>query len=228
MAVVRITDNLIADVQAAIHRLYTQQINDADKFPDADTWGDKLWELAFKDYKAAFSALPVHFLAMSHSFDFAGWENCDNPEIRNSGLVFRYKNGQRPDPPANYHVDGTGVETHHSSYYLNARDPRWAEFRAVYEAWYIRKKEVLADLTTSKHNASVMLKRFATLAPALKEWPALWDLLPHSVKEQHKKIVERPKRSGTAPVKKERDPDVPDVSKVTTMLAIKKLGGTVQ
>ena len=35
---------------------------------------------------------------------------------------------------------------------------------------------------------------YSTLAPALKAWPALWDLLDEDTKERHKKIVERKKK----------------------------------
>jgi hypothetical protein len=36
-----------------------------------------------------------------------------------------------------------------------------------------------------------IIKNFSTLAPALKAWPPLWDLIPRDKQEKHKEIVER-------------------------------------
>ena len=44
-------------------------------------------------------------------------------------------------------------------------------------------------------NLTKLINHYATLAPALKEWPALWDLLPSDVQERHKEISEKRKRS---------------------------------
>ena len=38
-----------------------------------------------------------------------------------------------------------------------------------------------------------LMNTYSTLAPALKAFPALWDLVPEEAKERHKKIVERKK-----------------------------------
>jgi len=34
----------------------------------------------------------------------------------------------------------------------------------------------------------------ATLSPALKMWPPLWDLIPEEYKERHRQVVEREKK----------------------------------
>ena len=40
-----------------------------------------------------------------------------------------------------------------------------------------------------------LINHYATLAPALKEWPPLWDLLDSSVQNRHKEVSEKRKRS---------------------------------
>jgi hypothetical protein len=46
-----------------------------------------------------------------------------------------------------------------------------------------------------------LLRGFSTLAPALKAWPLLWEYLPETTRDQHKKIVERTSRpKAPAPV----------------------------
>ena len=67
----------------------------------------------------------------------------------------------------------------------------WASERAAMEAWV---GEVTAAETASAaavDAARETLRSFTTLAPALKAWPALWDLLPISAKDKHREVVER-------------------------------------
>ena len=44
-------------------------------------------------------------------------------------------------------------------------------------------------------NLDKLINHYTTLAPALKEWPPLWDLLPSDVQDRHKAITEKRKRS---------------------------------
>lgn len=39
-----------------------------------------------------------------------------------------------------------------------------------------------------------VIEAYTTLAPALKAWPALWELIPEDVKEKHREIKERTKK----------------------------------
>ena len=59
-----------------------------------------------------------------------------------------------------------------------------------------------------------VINTYGTLAPALKAWPPLWDLIPEDVKDKHKEIVER--------VKKEVTLDV-DINKLTAMAAFARI-----
>jgi hypothetical protein len=62
-----------------------------------------------------------------------------------------------------------------------------------------------------------ILHAHATLAPALKAWPALWDLLPESVKNKHRLVVS--KASSEKP-----DLDGVDVASLTATVVMNKLG----
>jgi hypothetical protein len=62
-----------------------------------------------------------------------------------------------------------------------------------------------------------VLDSFATLAPALKAWPALWELLPEETKDKHKQVREKPAARGASAV------DV-DLDKLTAITAAHRLG----
>jgi hypothetical protein len=60
-----------------------------------------------------------------------------------------------------------------------------------------------------------LMETYSTLAPALKAFPALWDLVPDEAKERHKKIVERKKA--------EVDVDSMDIQGMTAAVTFSKL-----
>jgi hypothetical protein len=72
---------------------------------------------------------------------------------------------------------------------------------------------------TAVQALGVLLYKYSTLAPALKEWPALWDLLEDDVKAKHKEVVERKKKEPKPEVT-----DTPDFSSMTAAVIANKLG----
>ena len=60
-----------------------------------------------------------------------------------------------------------------------------------------------------------VVEAHSTLAPALKAWPPLWDLVPEEYRERHRKVVER-----TKPEAGEIDVDL---SKLTATVAVHKM-----
>lgn len=62
-----------------------------------------------------------------------------------------------------------------------------------------------------------VLDSFSTLAPALKAWPALWELLPEETKDKHKQVREKSAARGASAV------DV-DLDRLTAITAAHRLG----
>lgn len=92
----------------------------------------------------------------------------------------------------------------------------FAEFKQEIIAW--RKRVEAAQKRQQEFAESVkkVINAYATLAPALKAWPPLWDLIPDEVKEKHKRIVERER--------KEVDLDV-DLDRMTALASFSKIRG---
>jgi hypothetical protein len=65
---------------------------------------------------------------------------------------------------------------------------------------------------------SKILSSFSTLAPALKEWPPLWELVPEHAKNKHKEITE--KRKADKP-----SIDNSTLNTLTAAMIASKLGG---
>lgn len=80
-------------------------------------------------------------------------------------------------------------------------------------------KQISREETEALKAVNALLRKYSTLAPALKEWPALWDLLEDDVKEKHKEVAQRKK-----PEPKPEVTDTPDFSSLTAAVIANKLG----
>ena len=67
-------------------------------------------------------------------------------------------------------------------------------------------------------NVDLIMNTYSTLAPALKAWPPLWDLIPADKQERHKEIVERKKKD----IQLE---NVVDLNSMTAVSVMAKLTG---
>ena len=74
---------------------------------------------------------------------------------------------------------------------LDGTDPKWA---ALYAKAVKRRADIdalAAEKSTFVQNVQTITNSYSTLAPALKAWPPLWDLVPEHKQQKHKEIVER-------------------------------------
>ena len=60
--------------------------------------------------------------------------------------------------------------------------------------WQDRIKAVQLKRDEFVEQVQKIITAHATLAPALKMWPPLWDLIPDNYKDKHREIKEREKK----------------------------------
>ncbi len=99
------------------------------------------------------------------------------------------------------------------------RDPQFDEIYNKVDAWRHALHKAAANKQAAIADVRKILDSFTTLAPALRAWPALWDLLPSDVQEKHKEIVERTKPE---PVKVEITSNLEGLTAKLTMANISK------
>ena len=91
----------------------------------------------------------------------------------------------------------------------------WAEFKAEVTA----VNEGVRVATQRQEEFVAMVSKvchaYTTLAPALKAWPPLWELIPEHVKAKHREITVREKTETTLNV---------DLGKLTAMSTAAKFG----
>ena len=83
----------------------------------------------------------------------------------------------------------------YSGWFLDPSDTRWDTFKAEYKKYCDAVRKLKDETSAFISGVNKIMDTYTTLAPALKAWPPLWDLVPQDKQERHKQIVERKAKS---------------------------------
>ena len=227
MATVRFSDQLKSDIKRKAEDLFTKRLEAADANVPEEITGKIVYDLMFKDHLRAMAALPEGYITTSNNFTLNGMKGKGVPD----GITKRAISFDMPDTTrwpqtmdATIHGLTDNRRGSYSSMYINTDDERWTPaFVRAYVDYCQAYDTVMDDRIKFVEGVNAVITTFSTLAPALKEWPALWDLLPSEAQERHKKIVERVKRV----VNLQGDPDHADqpvdLDSMTAAVTVAKL-----
>jgi len=189
MAIVRFSKELQDEIIKRAKAVFDNQITAAEESrPDSTTWGEKIYNTLFGEYTPVLNAVPQEFLYMVDQIDVGriGDTRCD--------LRFKLLNPRpwtRKFKDTEYARSNSGYD----STSINLLDhPAWAELHAEVKAWQERVTAVKNKREKFVTQVKQIIEAHATLAPALKMWPPLWDLVPEKYKEKHREVVERTKK----------------------------------
>lgn len=202
MATVRFSDRLKSEILGRAKKMFENQISAAVSSYDA-TWGDKIYDKLFSaEDIAKFNNLPQWAMATKDGFEFGGFYGDDNSvwqtaETKMPTYNFRdvRLNFASARPwPHDFERAPTGAKHSWRSVTVDFNNPKWEWLKE--EVKNYTQRIFLAQSKSDKfvEGVSKLLQTYSTLAPALKAWPALWDLLDEETKDRHKKIVERTTR----------------------------------
>jgi hypothetical protein len=204
MATVRFSEELKNSILGNARNLYKGRLKEA-KENYSPTWGTTVYNLMFKDTLATMNTLPTDYLRTSSEFTIAGFS--DLKEINIKVLLVL---GSELRFPYNVRIAGHGLSTSgqmssYSGLLLDAADSRWDAFKVEYTAYCQAYMDIADEQDTFSKGVTAVIKAYTTLAPALKAWPALWDLLPDHTKDRHREIVERKKAGSIAGIEADTD-----------------------
>lgn len=210
MAVVRITKQLAEDILDVAKGKFADRIKAAEaSAPTGEQWGEYIYEKIFGKYIPTMEQLPTEFFYMKNKITVS--------RISGSPVNLNFNLSSAKRWPANLPSDAPSERgAYGDNIWLND-DPVWAELKAEVDEWKQRCAAMRSQSQTFVEGVSKVLASYSTLAPALKAWPPLWELIPEYAKARHKQIVERTKTDRAAP-------EI-DTTKLTAVLAASKLGG---
>lgn len=208
MAVVRITEQLKTDVRAIAGNKFLDRIRVAEESaPTTAAWGDYIYQTLLGAYLPIMEQLPADFFPHVNTISIRG--------IQGRVASLNFPLSTERVWPANL-PPGIPAERTHYNYGLTLKDhPVWTDLAADVFAWMDRCVAIRNERREFVDGVSKVLDSFSTLAPALKAWPPLWELLPDYAKNKHKEIVSRSKPEKVEPAL--------DVGKITAVMVASKL-----
>jgi hypothetical protein len=167
-------------------------------------WADKMYQSFFPaDVIAKFDALPDYAMSTKTGFDFDGFYNA--PDDVYQTAAYRQKAYRCPDVtlefskpmrwPSGFDNAGTGFKMAWRGGSADYNDSRWAWLIPEFKEYTRKIFEQESKQASFIEGIDKLMVTYSTLAPALKAFPALWDLVDEETKERHKKVVERKSKS---------------------------------
>ena len=202
MATVRFSDSLKHDIRTSAKAMFEAKIEAAKKDIPSH-WADKMYQSFFPaDVIAKFDALPAHVMQEKESLDFEGFlyapeDVFQTAEYKTKAYecsTIRLEFSKAMRWPYEIEKMDTGFKFHWRSSKADYNDPRWDWLKPEFKEYVRKIFEQEAQQEKFLEGVNKLMETYSTLAPALKAWPALWDLVPDEAKERHKKVVERKKK----------------------------------
>jgi len=224
MATVRFSDALKGEIRNSAKAMFQDKIKQAiDNVPAH--WGEKVYESFFPlDVRQKMASLLDYVLRKTESIDVSGWANAPE-DVWQTG-AYRHQTWMlastirlsfgKPMPWVDKFQDAPSGFVHsYSSGKFDFSDARWdwlkPEFKEYNRQVFVQTEKMEKFL----ESVNRLMDTYTTLAPALKAWRPLWDLLPEEAKERHKTVKERK-------VTKAEDLDL-DLNAMTSAVALNKI-----
>lgn len=211
MATVRITKELADTVlQKAKGKFHEHLVKAESSAPTGTQWGDYIYDKTFGKYLPIMQQLPTEF-----------FEHRTGITVQRIGGQYVNLTFEMSSPmpwPKRTPADAPAEVSGYGGSFISLKDdPVWDQLCAEVTAWKTRCDAIRRQSQEFTEGVSKLLSSYSTLAPALKAWPPLWELLPEHIKNKHKEITVRNKPEKAAP-------DV-DTTRLTAVMTASKLGG---
>ena len=187
MATVRFSQELKDAIIANAKKVFEKQVQAAKDARPPHSWGDVIYDKLFGHVVPMLNDVPQELLKMRESVEVqrVGGLHCN--------LKFDLTT-PRAWPREFKETDLAKKSGHYSDEIDLKDDLAWGELHADVTRWRQGIKDALQKQNEFVEQVNQIINAHTTLAPALKMWPALWDLVPEQYKEKHKEIKVREKR----------------------------------
>jgi hypothetical protein len=208
MSTVKFSKGLIDSIKASAKNKMQPAVERAKEQRPAHSWGQIIYGRIFGSQIPLVQQLPNGWTQFRDSIliDTVGDQRCDLSFELSKPMHWPY------EFPNSEVAKGSG------SYRGGLRlvnAPIWEDLQLEVKTYNERVAYAVARQTEFVESVTKLLGTYSTLAPALKAWPPLWELVSEDVKSQHRLINTR--------VKKEIEITV-DLDKMTALSTAAKFG----
>ena len=184
MATVRFSKELQDAIIKNAEKMFDKQMDAARGNVNA-TWGDRVYEIIHRKYIPQMNALPMCFFSTTETMKVSKINGKDIGGLECKLTAKRPVPNQLPNDVPAKGKDYYGYELFGNEWEEIAQEI--ADYQAHILAVADKKKAFVASVKQ-------VIQAHATLAPALKMWQPLWDLIPEEYKDRHRQVVEREKK----------------------------------
>ena len=209
MATVKFSGELRKPITDKAKEVFQKQI-DVAKADYPKEWADIIYERGMAEYSEHMNKLPVDFFQRFDTIILtSAGDTLLPPSVKLHyttpvALPYLWEAGGRIKGGSRWSINEVSLPN----------DPIWTDIIQQVEEYKARIDTLEFKRDTFVSNVKQVIEAYETLAPALKVWTPLWDLLPEHTKERHKEIKTREK--------KEVNIDV-DLSSMTSAVVMHKL-----
>jgi len=202
MATVRFSEQLKDNINDNAKAMFKDNIAKAKRDVPAH-WADKMYQSFFPaEVIAKFKALPDYAMDKKEAIEFGGFVNAPQDVVFQTaeystkayecdGVRLEFSTAQ--PWPKDFVQSITGFKSEWRTGKADYTDTRWDWLKPEFKEYNRKIFEQESKQQKFLEGVKSIINTYSTLAPALKAWPALWDLIPEEAKERHKKIVEKKK-----------------------------------
>jgi metal-sulfur cluster biosynthetic enzyme len=208
MATVRFSKELIDRIVAKARSNMAPAVTKAEESKPDNSWGQRIYDTMFLEAKPFIAQAPAGWLKMVDRMDIE--------QVGDARCNMRFTFSPSVPWPNVFVTTATAKkERSYSDGIVLTDEHVWAELYAEVVAYNQRVDAAKQRQADFVNMVSKVCDAYSTLAPALKAWPPLWDLIPDDVKDKHREIKERTKNEVVLDV---------DIGKLTAMSTAAKFG----
>jgi hypothetical protein len=183
MATVRFSQELKDDIINNAKLLFSKRLQTTvENPPDI---GDEVADRIFKDFMPLMLQVPKQFFTWTDTLDI------DSINGRTYGKRFKLKKAV-PSARDTMTLPNARLMSFYS-FNVKLIGDEWNDIQTQIDNWIGSIAAVEQERNKFVDGVKTVINTYSTLAPALKAWPPLWDLVPDAAKERHRKVVERAK-----------------------------------
>ena len=208
MATVRFSKELIERINKNAHNKMAPAVTKAEETKLDSSWGQRIYDILFHEAKPFIAQAPAGWLKHVKQIQISEVAG------RHCGMTFEFATEQ--PWPHQFPNSELAAKTMTYGDGIVLKDHLvWGEFHAEVTAYHQRVQEAAKRRDEFVEAVKKICTTYSTLAPALKAWPPLWELVPEDVKDKHREIKEREKKEVVLNV---------DIGKLTALSTAAKFG----
>ena len=226
MATVRFSDELKARIKRNAEKIYNKRLTKLkEDFVSSRNLGEELYQLAFSN---TLDSQPDWYFEKAEGCTFEGFYNLPNDMSREQkylydDLGFEYKYPTEHAVPndsrgSKFKEENKCRLSSYGTFELDYTSSKWDSIKRDVLTYTQQRRQLELDRYEFVEGVMAVVEAHATLAPAVKSWSGLWELVPESYQERAKRVVPKADRRVVT-----RDKADVDLSKMTGVVVASKL-----